>query len=121
MRDDEKQRFNLTEMQELTPAPNPVEAMRKQLALAAFGGVSEADMIAMVGKLKEKAMAGDLRAMDMFFKLTLPDKPAEKPVNIEPGLKAVADAITELVDEVRVTKFRQEQKQLTNGNGTEAS
>lgn len=99
--------LKLDEARALTPPVNPVEAMRRQLALALFDGVKEQDLLDMAAKLKEMAMAGDLKAMALFFKLVLPaDKPAPPPPEAGAGLRMMAEAIEDLVDEIRVTRAR---------------
>lgn len=100
--------LRLDEARQLTPPVNPVEAMRRQLALALFDGVKEQDLLDMAGRLKEMAMAGDLKAMQLFFKLVLPagEKAAPPPPQDGAGLKAMADALRDLVDEIRVNRAR---------------
>jgi hypothetical protein len=97
--------LSLREARELTPAVNPVEAMRKQLALALFDGVKEKDVLDVATKLKEMALAGDHKAMQMFFKLMLPDaKASPAPVDPSGGLQAMARAIQNLADQVGVQR-----------------
>lgn len=102
----EKNGFNLKAMQALTPKVNPVEAMRKQLALSVYDNVHEKDIAAMMTKLKEMALDGNLGAMKMFLKLTIgegndkvPEAPAESP-----GAAALARAVEDLVDEIRIAR-----------------
>lgn len=96
----------LDDARRLTPPVNPVEAMRRSLALAMFNNVKETDVSALVDKLKEMAMAGDLKAMDMFFKLTTGAGAKESPAasGDSAGLRMMADAIHGLVDEIRISK-----------------
>ena len=93
-------RFSLKEMAKVTPAVNPVEAMRKAMALGLSGEVKEKDAADLIAKLKEMAMAGNLKAMAMWFKLTMGDKPMQD----DHARLAVADAIADLVDEIRIAK-----------------
>lgn len=102
----ERNGFSLKTLQKQTPRVNPVEAMRKQLALSVYDNVTEKDIGAMMSKLKEMALAGNLKAMQMYLKLTigegnekLPETPSETP-----GVAALARAIENLVDEVRIAK-----------------
>jgi hypothetical protein len=99
--------FSLKQMAGLTPPVNPVEAMRKQLALAVFDKVSEKDIGEMMAKLKELALAGDLKAMKMFLQLTVGDSKPEKPEASPKGMQSLADAVQNLVDEIRITKAEQ--------------
>lgn len=98
--------LNLKDAAALAPPVNPVEAMRRQLALALFGGVREQDVLDVAQKLKEMALAGDHKAMQMFFKLMLPDGKAlaSPPAQDSAGLRMMADALRDLVDEIRVSK-----------------
>ena len=100
--------LKLSEARELTPVVSPVEAMRRQLTMAVYGGVSEADVVALTQKLKDQALKGDTKAMKMMFELIGAMGPnAAKPAQDESGLAAVADAITDLVDEIRITRMRE--------------
>lgn len=97
----EQPKFSLKQMQLQTPAVNPVEAMRRQLALGLMGSVSETDMGKLAAKLKEMALGGDLKAMKMLLDLMMPK--AEKETPPEPqGVKALAEALQDLVDEIRI-------------------
>ena len=104
-----------------TPPVSGVEAMRKQLALAVYGNVNDKDVADMMTKLKEMAMAGDLRAMQMWFKLTVGDGKAAAAAPQEPaGVAALAEAIEDLVDEIRVAKAAPpKSKRLTTENDDE--
>jgi hypothetical protein len=102
--------LNLAEARKLTPAVNPVEAMRKQLALSVYDNVNEKDIKAMMDKLKEMAIGGNLKAMQMYLKLTIGegnDKLPEPPMET-PGVKQLAEAIENLVDEIRIAQAKQE-------------
>lgn len=65
----ERTRFDLKDMERRTPKVGGVEAMRNSLQLALFGAVSERDVVGMAEKLKEMALAGDFKAMKLFFSL----------------------------------------------------
>ncbi len=97
-------RFSLKEMQGKTPAVNPIEAMRRQMALGVTGAVREKDIAEMVEKLKAMAMGGNLKAMEMFFKLTLGDGKSAGEEQQPKGMMALADAVEDLVDEIRIAK-----------------
>jgi hypothetical protein len=86
-----------------TPIVNPIQAMRKQLALAVYDNVKEQDISEMMSKLKEMALGGDLNAMKMWMKLTIGDG-NEKAPKEETGVQALAEAVSELVDEIRIAK-----------------
>ena len=116
--------LNLSEARELTPPVNPVEAMRKQLALALFDAVKPQDVIDLALKLKEQAMAGDLKAAKLYLDLMLGKD--SKPVPPQSaadsgGLKMMAEALRDLVDEIRIGKAKTaKREQLTlNGAGGE--
>lgn len=96
--------FSLKNMAESTPPVDPAEALRRQLSLAVFNSVKEADVLAVAAKLKEMALAGDLKAMQMFLKLTVGDAPKAPPAPASNGSAALAAAIEDLVDEIRITK-----------------
>jgi hypothetical protein len=96
--------LRLEDSRALTPPVNPVEAMRRQLALALFDGVKEQDMLDMAAKLKEMAMSGDLKAMKMYFDLMLPKEKVAPPPQDGAGLRMMAEALQDLVDEIRVSK-----------------
>jgi hypothetical protein len=115
-------KLRLKEARELTPPVNPVEAMRRQLALAVFNGVKEADVTQMVEKLKEQAMGGDLKAQKMFFELigAMGKQQAAPPPQDGAGLKMMAEALQDLVDEIRVAKAgppRSKPAAPANGHG----
>ncbi len=101
--------LTLDQARTLTPAVNPVEAMRRNLQMAVFGSVSEADMLAMANKLKEQAMGGDLKAMKLYFELMLgkDQKPAPPPPTT-----GIAEALRDLVDEIRVTRARNDDPRM---------
>lgn len=95
----------LSEARELTPAVNPVEAMRRQLALALFGSVKEQDVLEMATKLKEMAQGGNLKAMKMYFDLVIgKDQKVVRPSGDSAGLKLMAEAMQDLVDEIRINR-----------------
>lgn len=64
-----KPSITLVEAKRLTPAVDPVEAMRRQLHLALFGGLTEGDMVACAKALKGAALDGDMRAMRLLLDL----------------------------------------------------
>lgn len=102
---------------ELTPPVPPLEAMRRQLQLALFDGIKEQDVLDMATKLKEMAMAGDLKAMKMFLDLAVgkDQKPAPPPPSPTAG---VAEAIRDLVDEIRISRAgppKSRLKEIANG------
>lgn len=97
-------RLNLKAMQEKTPVVNPLEALRRSMANALCGSVSENDMTKVVAKLKEQALAGDKKAMEIFFKLMLGDGKTPEPPKEPQGIQALADAIQDMVDEIRIAK-----------------
>lgn len=99
--------LSLERARELTPPVNAVEAMRRQLAVALFGGVKEQDVLDVAMKLKEMALSGDHKAMQMFFKLMLPDgKQPPAPPQDGAGLRMMAEALGELMGEIRAAKAR---------------
>lgn len=105
-------KFNLKAMKETTPPVNPAEAIRKAAALGLSGAMKEQDVADVYAKLKEMALAGDKKAMEMFFKLTLGSGKGEdgraNPVAGEgQGMKMMAQALQDLVDEIRITKAEQ--------------
>jgi hypothetical protein len=114
--------FSLNGARELTPPVNPVEAMRRQLALGVFGAVKEKDVTDLVSKLHAMAMEGDHKAMKMYFELVgvmgknqqPPAPPAEGA-----GLKMMAEALQDLVDEIRISKVQaqHEYAAIQNGDG----
>lgn len=99
------QSLKLDDARALTPAVNPVEAMRRQLALALFDSVKPQDVLDMALKLKEMAQGGDLKAMKMYFDLVIgkDNKPAP-PLPDQNGLKLIGEALQDLVDEIRISK-----------------
>lgn len=115
----ERHSLKLNEAREKTPAVDSAEALRRQLSMAVFNGVKESDVVAMVEKIKEQAMAGDHKAQKMFFDLigatgkAAPPPPAQDSA----GLKMMAEALTDLVDEIRISKAPgpKSRKQLANG------
>lgn len=118
---EQRHSLRLNEAREQTPAVSPVEAMRRQLALAVFDAVKEKDLTDMVNLLKTQAQAGDLKAMKMYFELvgvmgkTQPPPPPPQ----DSGIKQLAEAMQDLVDEIRVSKRplpEAERKKLANGH-----
>lgn len=75
--------LNLREAEQRVPAVSAVEAMRRQLSLAIFGAIGESEVGAIVTKLKEKALGGDLRAMRLLFSLILPQQGGGRPVQVQ--------------------------------------
>lgn len=114
--------LSLAEARERTPAVNPVEAMRKQLAVSLFGGVGEKDMVALATKLKEMALGGDLKAAKMLIELVLPKEKPQAAAN-DAAANQVAEALRDLVDEIRITKALPpkdaKRLELTNGHDEE--
>lgn len=106
--------LKLDEARRATPPVNPIEAMKQQIAVAVFGAVKEAEVAELVEKLRSMAMAGDLKAAKLYFDLLLPkeQKPAPPPPAEIPGLQQVAEAMRDLVDEIRVTKARSARAEL---------
>lgn len=96
--------FNLKDMAKRTPAVPPVEALRRSMVNALAGAVTEKDMADIVAKLKEQSLAGDKKAMEIFFKLMLGDGKIPEPPAEPKGLNKLAEAIEDLVDEVRIAK-----------------
>lgn len=101
---EQKGKFSLSALQAQAPAVNPVEAMRRSLAMGVMGALTETDMAAMTAKLKEMALGGDHKAMKMLLDLAGLGKPAPLAPPEPQGVKALADAIADLVDEIRVAK-----------------
>ena len=122
-KDGNRNSLKLSEAREATPPVNPVEAMRRQLSTALFGAVKEQDVLDMAGKLKEMAQAGNLGAMKMYFDLVLGSQKSAPPAPAAgdgTGLKMMAEALQDLVDEIRVGKARtertaKERKLIANG------
>jgi hypothetical protein len=112
---------NLKDARAMTPAVNPVEALRRQLAMGLFNGVKEKDLADMAAKLKEMAMAGDLKAMKLYFDLVLPkekDPPPPPPKDDSAGLRMMARSLSDLTDEIRISKAHQAKRQkLIGANG----
>lgn len=96
------------------PIDNPVEALRRQLAMAVFNGVKEQDVIDLAGKLKDMAMAGDHKAIKMYFELVLGKNQTAAPAPAEPKeLSALASAMRDLVDEIRVARYTGGEPRIT--------
>jgi len=98
--------LTLGRARELTPAVCPVEAMRRQLALAVFNSVKPQDVLDLANKLKEMAGGGDLKAMKLYFELVLgkEQKATSAPPAESAGLKMIGEAMRDLVDEIRVNR-----------------
>lgn len=112
--------LKLDEARAATPPVNPVEAMRKQLALALFDAVKPQDVIDLALKLKEQAMAGDLKAAKLYLDLMLgKDQPTPPPPAAaeSQGLKQLAQAMHDLVDEIRIAKAPPPADALLTHNG----
>jgi hypothetical protein len=88
--------LKLSEARERTPAVNPVEAMRQQLQLELFGAVKAADVQGIAAKLKDMALAGDLKAMKLFFQLFDAGKAPSQTINIEKAILEVQEAVVQL-------------------------
>lgn len=118
-------KLRLSEAREQTPAVNPVEAMRRQLAVSVFGAVKESDVEQMVGKLKEMALAGDHKAMKMYFELigVMGKQPPPPPPVDANNVKLLAEAIQNVADEIRISKAQADRQAngrlLAYGNGEE--
>ncbi len=114
---EQRNSLRLGEARELTPPVNAVEAMRRQLSVALFGGVKEQDVVDMANKLKEMAQGGDLKAMKMYFDLVL-GKDAKPTPPPPPPAVGIAEALRDLVDEIRIAKHHSRRKvEAINGNG----
>jgi hypothetical protein len=112
--------LKLDDARERTPTVNPVEAMRKQLAVAVYGAVKESDVEEMVGKLKELALAGDHKAMKMYFELIGvmgKQQPPPPAAGDNAGLKLMAESLRDLVDEIRIGKAHAARDTKLLGNG----
>jgi len=96
--------FHVKEMALRTPPVSAMEALRRSMANAVAGAVTERDMDEIVKRLKEDAKNGDKKAMALFFKLVLGDGKEPKEEKEPKGMSAVAEAIRDLVDEVRIAK-----------------
>jgi len=118
------QPLKLDDARAMTPPVNPVEAMRRQLAVAVFGAVKEKDLTDMVEKLKSQAQAGDLKAMKMYFELVgvMGKQQAPPAAGDSAAARQIAEALQDLVDEIRVTRAKSEPKRIAaekNGGGSE--
>jgi hypothetical protein len=67
----QRRTLSLRDAEALTPPVDAVKALQQSLQMALYNGVSEQDVAGVAGKLKEMAMAGDLRAMKMLFELVI--------------------------------------------------
>lgn len=119
---EQRHSLRLSEAREQTPAVSPVEAMRRQLAVAVYGAVKESDVEQMVNKLKEQALGGDHKAMKMYFELIGvmgKQPPSPPPPQESTAIKQLAEVMENLVDEIRVSKRplpEAERKKLANGH-----
>lgn len=96
---------NLREARERAPAVNPLEAMRRQLALGLFGAVKENDLAELAAKLKAMALDGDLKAMKLYFDLVMPKGEPEVAASSDSdGLRMMAASLRDLTNEVRRAK-----------------
>lgn len=68
--------LKLSEAAERTPPVNPVEALRQNLQMALFGALTGSDVTQVVEKLKEQALAGDLKATRLLLDLIAGGGPA---------------------------------------------
>lgn len=83
---EEKRRaLSLAEAEARTPPVSAVEALKGNLQIALFEGIGEADIAGMVAKLKEKALAGDLKAMKLLFDLVLSPAAGARPMRVLPS------------------------------------
>ena len=116
----------------MTPPVNPVEAMRRQLAVAVFGAVKETDVLALVHKLHAMAMEGDHRALKMYLELVgvmgkeKPAPPASTATTEKdsPAIRQLAESLGNLVDEIRIgrastARIERERASLVNGSDHE--
>lgn len=82
--------------------------MRQSLAVAFFGGVKAGDMEAMATKLKEMALAGDLKAMRMFMELaglgSKAPSPPQEDSKAATAIAKLAESVSDMVDEVRIAR-----------------
>lgn len=93
--------LKLSEARAKTPAVNAVEAMRSSLQLALFGAVTEGDVAGMAAKLKEMALAGDLKAMKLFFQLVEGgSKQAPQLGNLERAIGDLSDEVARIRERV---------------------
>lgn len=61
--------LRLRDAEKRVPPVNAAEALRRQLQVALFGAIGQADVIDVVAVLKKKALAGDLQAMKILLGL----------------------------------------------------
>jgi hypothetical protein len=107
MREQPNHSLKLDDARAMTPPVNPVEAMRRQLAVSVFGAVKESDIEQMVTKLKDMAISGDHKAMKMYFELIgVMGKQAQAPPPPQSSNTQIAEALRDLVDEIRVTRAK---------------
>jgi hypothetical protein len=107
--------LTLKEARELTPPVDPVQALRCQLQMALFNGVKEDDVVKMAEKLRDMAMGGDLKAMKMYFELVVgKDRKEAAPPADSAGLRMMAEAMRDLVDEIRIAKAKGGRRALTH-------
>ena len=69
--------IRLDQARRYTPPVDPIEACKRSLNLSVYDKLSETDVTDIVGTLKEKAKAGDLKAIQMVIALitAAPQKP----------------------------------------------
>lgn len=67
---------SLRHAREHNPPLSAVEALRRSFQMALLGAVSTADIASLAGALKERALAGDLKAMRLLLDLVLPTEAA---------------------------------------------
>lgn len=90
------QSLKLAEARQRTPAVSAVEAMRSSLQLALFGAVTEADVAGMASKLKEMALAGDLKAMKLFFQMVQSQSQQPQTAGLEQAVHDLADEVARI-------------------------
>ena len=114
--------LSLADARERTPAVNPVEAMRRQILVAVAQSVQPEDVVGVLNTLRERALGGDLKAMKMYLEFTMPKQASPAPAEAA-GLKLMAEALTDLVDEIRINKahaVKREQIGAATKNGDDS-
>lgn len=102
--------LNLGAARQRTPAVSGIKAMQQSLQLVLFGAVTSKDVEAMATRLKEMALAGDLRAMKLFFQLVMgsPQVQAAPPIEVQQQVGVLGHPVTEqaLTDEEALAGYR---------------
>ena len=91
--------------------------MRKQLAMGLFNGVKEDDIAALAAKLKEMALAGDLKITEDAVRQVLPTTPSGADEALGMQDKLLAESIRDLTDESRIARadVPKKHRQIANG------